>query len=229
MAANSDEHPPDGWAFLGVGDPILVVHDEQRGLLAVAGTDADNRATPVAVYNSRSFVPRTLIRSRFPVHALAFHPRRPLLAIGTGRYDGGYFFEGELLLLHLKTGAVASLIENEFGRQVLGLEWLDERSLRVLMAPPDDWQDEEAAHESGHVAVVGRVDWTTVPARSLSGQELAGRGSSHRAPRPAMQRNERSPHCDPSGKPNESNLRETCEGLSTSPGQYGVPGHGWSL
>ncbi|MFD5253712.1 hypothetical protein ACFWM5_12875 [Streptomyces bobili] len=171
--ATSDEHPPDGWAFLGVGDPFLVVHDEQRGLLAVAGTDAHNRATPVAVYDSRSFVRRALIRSRFPVHALAFHPRSLLLAIGTGRYDGGYFFEGELLLLHVKTGAVDSLIEHEFGRQVLGLEWLDERSLSVLMAPPDDWQD-EAAHENGHVAVVGRVDWTTVPARSLSGRDLAG-------------------------------------------------------
>ncbi|WP_128380841.1 hypothetical protein [Streptomyces cavernae] len=172
MAA-SNEHPPDGWAFLGVGDPVLVAHYEQRDLVAVAGTDAHDKATPVAVYGSRSFDRRAFIHSRFPVHALAFHPRHPLLAIGTGRYDGGYFFEGELLLLHLKSGAVTSLIENEFGRQVLGLEWLDARSLRLLMAPPDDWQD-EAAHENGHVAVVDRADWTAVPARSLSGRDLAG-------------------------------------------------------
>ncbi|MEU9447636.1 hypothetical protein [Streptomyces sp. NPDC048277] len=112
---------------------------------------------------------------------MAFHPRRPLLAIGTGKYDGGYFFEGELLLLHMKTGVVASPIENDFGRQVLGLEWLDERSLRVLMAPPDDWQD-EAAHASGHVAVVDRADWTAVPARSLGGRDLAGPRT--HAPRP---------------------------------------------
>ncbi|MDQ1026516.1 hypothetical protein QF035_004098 [Streptomyces umbrinus] len=172
MAA-SGEHPPDGWAFLGIGDPLLVVHDERRGLLAVAGTDADAGTTPVAVYQSRYFARSALIRSRFPVHAMAFHPRRPLLAVGTGRYDGGYFFEGELLLLHLKTGAVVSLIEHWLGRQVLGLEWLDEQSLRVLMAPPDDWQD-EAAHEHGHVAVANRTDWTTVPAQSLTGQDLAG-------------------------------------------------------
>ncbi|MGW4027239.1 hypothetical protein [Streptomyces sp. NPDC005009] len=172
MAAFS-EQPSDGWAFLGVGDPLLVSHEEQRGLLAVAGAHAHGRTTPVAVYDSRSFVRRAFVRSRFPVHALAFHPRRPLLAIGTGRYDGGFFFEGELLLLHLKSGAVASLIENEFGRQVLGLEWLDERSLRALMAPPDDWQD-EAAHKHGHVAVVDRADWAAVPARSLSGRDLAG-------------------------------------------------------
>ncbi|MEU1181567.1 hypothetical protein ABZ464_28775 [Streptomyces sp. NPDC005820] len=77
MAA-SDEHPTDDWAFFGVGHPFLVVHAEQRGLLAVAGTYAHTRATSVAVYNSRSFVPRAFIRSRFPVHALAAHPRRPL-------------------------------------------------------------------------------------------------------------------------------------------------------
>ncbi|WP_326759573.1 hypothetical protein OHA74_25065 [Streptomyces phaeochromogenes] len=171
--ATSNEHPPDGWAFLGIGDPLLVVHDERRDLLAVAGTDAHSRTTPVAVYNSRFFVRRTLIGSRFPVHAMAFHPRRPLLAIGTGKYDGGYFFEGELLLMNVKTGAVASLIEHEIGRQVLGLEWLDEQYLGVLMAPSDDWQD-EAAHEYGHVAVVGRTDWTAVPAQSLDGGDLAG-------------------------------------------------------
>ncbi|MEV7342838.1 hypothetical protein [Streptomyces sp. NPDC093544] len=169
----SDERPPDSWAFLGIGDPLLVVHEERRRLLAVAGTDVHGGTTPVAVYNSRSFARGTLIRSRFPVHALAFHPGRPLLAIGTGWYDGGYFFEGELLLLNLRTGAVASLIEHEGGRQVLELEWLDEQSLRVLMAPPDDWQD-EAAHECGHVAVVRRADWTTVPARSLNDRDLTG-------------------------------------------------------
>ncbi|MGA5445471.1 hypothetical protein ACPCVO_02340 [Streptomyces umbrinus] len=179
--AVSDEHPPDGWAFLRIGDPLLAVHDERRGLLAVAGTDADGRTTPVAVYQSRSFARGALIRSRFPVHAMAFHPRRALLAVGTGRYDGGYFFEGELLLLHLKTGAVVSLIEHEIGRQVLGLEWLDEQSLRVLMAPSDDWQD-EAAHEHGHVAVVDRTTWTTVPAKSLTGRDLAGPRTP--APRP---------------------------------------------
>ncbi|MFD0212648.1 hypothetical protein ACFVH9_26965 [Streptomyces hirsutus] len=140
--------------------------------LAVAGTDVPGRTTPAAVYKSRSFVRSAPIRSRFPVHAMAFHPRRSPLAIGTGRYDGGYFFEGELLLPHLKTGVVTSLIEHELGRQVLGLEWLDEHSLHVLMAPPDDWRD-EAAHKDGHVTVAHRSDWTAVLAHSLNGRDLA--------------------------------------------------------
>ncbi|MFJ9250335.1 hypothetical protein [Streptomyces sp. NPDC101776] len=95
------------------------------------------------------------------------------LAVGTGRYDGGYFFEGELLLLHLETGETRSLIEHEIGRQVLGLEWLDEQALQVLMAPPDDWQDKQAWVE-GHVAVVHRENWAAVPGRSLTGLDLAG-------------------------------------------------------
>ncbi|WP_413758644.1 hypothetical protein [Streptomyces sp. MMBL 11-3] len=92
--ASAKGHPPDDWGFLGIGDPLLVAHDEQRDLLAVAGTDAHSAITPVAVHDSRHFVRRALVRSRFPVHAMALHPTRPLLAIGTGQYDGGYFFEG---------------------------------------------------------------------------------------------------------------------------------------
>ncbi len=66
---------------------------------------------------------RALLGARFPVHAMAFHPSLPVLAVGSGRYNGGYFFEGELLLLDLETGAIKSLIEDYYGgRQVLGLE-----------------------------------------------------------------------------------------------------------
>ncbi|WP_329537727.1 hypothetical protein OG568_56370 (plasmid) [Streptomyces sp. NBC_01450] len=104
---------------------------------------------------------------------MAFHPRLPLLAVGTGGYDGGYFFEGELLLLDLETGTATSLIEHELGRQVLGLEWLNEQELRVLMAPPDDWQDKDAWVE-GHVAVVHQPDWRSVAPRSITGYDLAG-------------------------------------------------------
>jgi hypothetical protein len=104
---------------------------------------------------------------------MAFHPVLPLLTVGTGRYDGGYFFEGELLLMDLETGTAVSLIEHPLGRQVLALEWLTGQELRVLMAPPDDWQDKDAWAE-GHVAVVRRRDWRVVRPKSIGGDELAG-------------------------------------------------------
>ncbi len=160
--------------FSELGEPVLAVADRPRGLLAVAGAHQYGEAATVGVFDVTDRARRRrLLRSKYPVHAMAFHPTRPLLAVGSGAYDGGYFFEGELLLVHLKTGAVRSLIGHASGRQVLGLKWLNDRDLRVLTAPHDDDKD-PAAHEEGHVAVVGRADWTTVGARSLTGHDLAG-------------------------------------------------------
>ncbi|QLH20528.1 hypothetical protein [Streptomyces sp. Rer75] len=165
--------PKSNRPFAEVDEPALAVRSERLSLLAVAGARAYRVPVPVAVYDVSGLGCRFLVHSQFPVHAMAFHPALPLLAVGTGRYDGGYFFEGELLLLRLETGETRSLIEHEIGRQVLGLEWLDEEALQVLMAPPDDWQDERARVE-GHVAVVRRGNWDAVPARSLTGLDLAG-------------------------------------------------------
>ncbi|MDQ0993804.1 hypothetical protein QFZ74_005032 [Streptomyces sp. V3I7] len=164
----ADPHP-----LSALEEPALAVREERDGLLAVAGRRGYDVPVPVAVYDTSDLSCRVLVHSRFPVHAMAFHPALPLLAVGTGRYDGGYFFEGELLLLHLKTSETRSLIEHEIGRQVLELEWVDEQALRILMAPPDDWQDKQARVE-GHVAVVHRDDWAAVSARSLTGRDLAG-------------------------------------------------------
>ncbi|GAA4908035.1 hypothetical protein ACFPM3_12855 [Streptomyces coeruleoprunus] len=189
--------------FAEVGDPVLAVDDEGRGLLAVAGTygpvagvDEFGSTAPVGVYGTGDLACRALLRARRPVHAMAFHPGLPLLAVGTGDYDGGYFFEGELLLLDWETGRATSLIADGLGRQVLGLEWLSEQELRVLMAPPDDWQDDDAWSE-GHVAVVHRPDWRVVPPRSITGDELAG----PRVPAPRTDR--------------RADARETVSGLRT--------------
>lgn len=158
--------------FAEIGEPALAVADKSRGLLAVAGTQEFGPA-PVGVYDVDDLSCRALLRSGYPVHAMAFHPTFSLLVIGTGRYDGGYFFDGELLLMDLETGTGVSLIEDPLSRQVLALEWLTGQELRVLMAPPDDWQDIDAWAE-GHVAVVRRPDWRVVPPRSITGDELAG-------------------------------------------------------
>ncbi|GAA2814026.1 hypothetical protein GCM10010441_43450 [Kitasatospora paracochleata] len=160
--------------FAEAGEPVLAVSDEGRGLLAVAGEPGFAQMATVAVYGVGDLGCRTVLRTRFPVHALAFHPTEPLLAVGTGEYDGGYFFEGELLLLDWETGSATTLIEHDFGRQVLGLTWLDGQALRVLMAPPDDYKDERKAHTEGHVAVVRRPDWRAAAPRSLTAADLAG-------------------------------------------------------
>ncbi|MFE2570457.1 hypothetical protein [Streptomyces mirabilis] len=86
---------------------------------AVAGLHEFGSTAPVGVYSTDDLACRALLRARYPVHAMAFHPALPLLVADTGSYDGGYFFEGELLLLDLETGMPTSLIEHELGRQVL--------------------------------------------------------------------------------------------------------------
>ncbi|GJF33873.1 hypothetical protein KNE206_65730 [Kitasatospora sp. NE20-6] len=160
--------------FAEVGRPVLAVFDEGRGLIAVAGERGFAGMATVGVYGTGDLACRAVLRTRFPVHALAFHPTVPLLAVGAGKYDGGYFFEGELLLLDWETGSATSLLEHDSGRQVLALTWLDEQALRVLTAPPDDWKNDRRAHVEGHVAVVRRPDWRAAAPRSLTAAELAG-------------------------------------------------------
>ncbi|KQV16630.1 hypothetical protein [Kitasatospora sp. Root107] len=178
-ATGRDDHQDP---FAGIGDPVLAVPDERRRLLAVAVENDDDDETGALALLDIAGHPRRrwLLHSTYEIHAMAFHPTLPLLAVGTGAYDGGYFFEGELLLVDLDSGLPRSLIEHWMGRQVLGLEWLNGQDLRVLMAPADDWKNERA-HREGHTAVVSRSDWTTAPAKSLTDRDLAG-------PRTAMPR-----------------------------------------
>lgn len=41
---------------------------------------------------------------RLPVNDVAFHPTRPAIAIGAGSYDGGYLFEGDLVIWNWADG-----------------------------------------------------------------------------------------------------------------------------
>ncbi|MFD0428683.1 hypothetical protein ACFQ60_14410 [Streptomyces zhihengii] len=88
---------PDGSdaPFTGIGDPVLVVTDKRRSLVAVAGEREYDEAETVGLFHVTDRARRRwLLLSRYPVTAMAFHPTLPLLAVGSGEYDGGYFFEG---------------------------------------------------------------------------------------------------------------------------------------
>lgn len=167
--------------FAEIGQPSLAVLDERTRLLAACGdlgslqwsggATADDGWTGhrIGVYEPGGLRCRHLVRSWYPVRSLAFHPVLPLLAVGTGRYDGGYSFEGELLLVHLTTGAVVSALEHR--REVLGVRWLGPTALRLVLSPSDDW-DNPKAHEQGHAAVVDRADWEAVGQRTIRSAEL---------------------------------------------------------
>ncbi|MET7529775.1 PQQ-binding-like beta-propeller repeat protein [Streptomyces goshikiensis] len=169
-------------SFAEIGEPALAVVDERSWTVAVGGDlghvqwsgsgTADSRWTGhrIGVYEQDGLRCRHVARSWYPVRALAFHPVLPLLAVGTGRYDGGYSFEGELLLIHLNSGDVVSALQ--YPREVLGVEWRSETALRLVLAPCDDWENPQA-HEQGHAVDVARSDWGAVGRGEIGAEELA--------------------------------------------------------
>lgn len=164
-----------GGPFAETGDARLVAVDERLGVTIVGGFagrlqwagdgTADRLSDAVlGVYDLDGAVCRLLHRPRWPVNAIAVHPSLSLAAVGTGAYDGGYFFEGELLLLDLAAGSVTSLLPHP--RQVRFLAWRDGRTLDFVLAPPDDWENPQARSQ-GHPCTAVRDDWTAPQALRL--------------------------------------------------------------
>ncbi len=79
---------------------------------------------------------------RFPVHELAFREDGGALAIACGSYDGGYSFEGELLVWEWATGAIRRPLG--LNREVMRVRWIDERRLAVLLRPATDEAGDQA-------------------------------------------------------------------------------------
>lgn len=90
--------------------------------------------------------------AHFPINDVAFHPSEPWLAIGTGRYDGGYLFEGELLLWNWETGECRSLLAES--REVAGCRFVDHERLAALLRPRDEEEYGEDDAFSTYVGVV---------------------------------------------------------------------------
>lgn len=73
------------------------------------------------------------------INDVAIHPTRPLVAVATGEYDGGFLFEGELLLWDWERGTVTSRLRPD--RAVVRCRFDRGGSqLRLLVSPA--WEDE---------------------------------------------------------------------------------------
>ncbi|MEU9159840.1 PQQ-binding-like beta-propeller repeat protein [Streptomyces sp. NPDC048424] len=168
--------------FAEIGRPRAAVADAPSGLVAVGGDvgrlewnghgSGDRRWIEhrIGVYERDGLRCRHLVPSREEVNCLAFHPVLPLLAVGTGGYDGGYDFTGELLLVRLDTGEAVSVLP--YPREVVRVAWQSPTALRLTLAPPDDWQD-PGAHGQAHTAVIERPDWTRVGHQGVALAELS--------------------------------------------------------
>ncbi|MCA9179506.1 MAG: hypothetical protein KDB14_33855 [Planctomycetales bacterium] len=81
--------------------------------------------------------------AHFPVNDIAFHPTQPIIAVGTGSYDGGYMFEGDLWLWNWETGEVRNLLGES--REVVQCRFVDSSRLAVTLRPrfEDEFGGEE--------------------------------------------------------------------------------------
>ena len=135
-------------AFDDVGRPVGVYWNADRTLLAVAGAFAGEQwhgrffsrgrrvHRRVSLYEAatlRRIVALDWLRS--PINDIAFHPHLPLLAIGAGRYDGDYFYEGELVLWDFQAGITASLLDES--REVVACRFdAADEALHLTLRPP---------------------------------------------------------------------------------------------
>lgn len=99
--------------------------------------------------------------ARFPINDVSIHPTLPILAIGTGCYDGGWSYRGELLFWNWKSGACRSAFDES--REVLRCRFDSDDRLSVLLRPRDESNfvsDEYEAleDEEGELCVGTRLD-----------------------------------------------------------------------
>ncbi len=101
-------------AFAETGRPTGVYWDANADRLAVASSFNDlqwhgrdlraGRAFSyrVSVYDVQT-VHRLAVfdRAYFSINDVAFHPHEPLIAVASGSYDGGFFYEGALHIWNL--------------------------------------------------------------------------------------------------------------------------------
>jgi hypothetical protein len=117
--------------------PARILYDGQRLLYRVSLYDA--RGDRLALYDD----------CRFPVNDIAIHPVLPIIAIATGRYDGGYAFEGALLIYYWEENTAFSVL-NEI-REVTHCRFSDDGDTLTILVHPItdadfDWDFEQASN-----------------------------------------------------------------------------------
>jgi hypothetical protein len=152
--------------FREIGKPLIAELSPDGALIVVGGdlgwmqwhgqdvSGGARRPYRLAVYDGS--VCLRLVPTRWPAKAIAFHPTLPIVTIGTGEYDGGYLYEGELLFLNLVTGSVVSLLK--WPREVRKITWRDEQTLDLVLAVPSD-EDEERLGTASVACSIQRDDW----------------------------------------------------------------------
>ncbi|GIJ43935.1 hypothetical protein Val02_08210 [Virgisporangium aliadipatigenens] len=215
--------------FAAVGRPVAVQVSPDGTLVAVGGApsaprwhgfDVGERPEPhrgwypIGVYRTADLSCAHLVTSSWEPSSIAFHPTLPLVAVGTGTYDGGWRSDGELLLLDVRTGDVVSVLDEL--RWVHRVAWRpDGETLDLILSTRNDGEAEREGAARFTVAV-RRSDWR----RAQPGMVRVG--ALCRRPEPAAP--------VPSGNAEAGDAALIVDGLCTSRGTHRV-GRGavWAL
>lgn len=156
-----------GGPFREIGEPRVTANSPDGNLIAVGGflsrsqwhgrdVSHASRSHRLAVYRADDLTCVHQVTARWPAQSVAFHPTLPLVAFGTGSYDGGWSYEGELLLLDLTTGVAVSLLE--YPREVRRITWRSPETLDLVLAIPCD-EDEQRFGTTSLACSISRDDW----------------------------------------------------------------------
>lgn len=141
--------------FAEIGQPYRVFRDEKRGLLAVCSHIASpmHRAKwhhgpgifehRVSVYQIAGMVRLGVMACRFQVNHVVFHKTEPVLLASTGSYDGGFFYNGDLLRFDWRKQTRHKMFGGS--REVVVARYQDDGKISLLMRPQDE--EEFADHE----------------------------------------------------------------------------------
>ncbi|MBS2034030.1 hypothetical protein JST97_03530 [bacterium] len=94
-------------------------------------------------------------QASFPINDVAFHPHRPLCAIATGCYDGGYLFEGQLWIWDWESDRAWSVLAES--REVRAVQFTQQGFLELRLRPRDEEEFPEAPFETGLQGLL--TDW----------------------------------------------------------------------
>lgn len=111
----------------------------------------------VVVYDEASRAIRHVFDDlRFPVHEMAWRPDGGALALACGEYDGGWFYEGELVIWEFEPNRARRPMRD--CRYVTRVRWADARTVVVLARPPNDEVGEPDDLYAGTFADAGAIE-----------------------------------------------------------------------
>ncbi|RXT01951.1 hypothetical protein [Ammoniphilus sp. CFH 90114] len=140
-------------AFYGNGDPTGIFYNENRSRMALAsrydlyswegreiGATRRLLRYRVSLYDTTNWNRLGVLDSWYPVNDISFHPLEPVIAVSTGSYDGGYIYDGKLMIWDYVLNQSHSVFEES--RKVVSARF-NERGdeLTFILSPRDDEEE----------------------------------------------------------------------------------------